>query len=370
LDLPAAWRELEGELTRAMARVGASGAYLHGFEGEAFEAEFAAACGAGRCATVGSGLDAIRLGLQAAGIGPGDEVLVPAHTFIATWLGVSLTGATPVGIDADPLTCNLDPGRLEARIGPRTRAIVPVHLYGLPAPMDEILEVARRRRLFVLEDAAQAHGAAYRGRRAGSLGHAAAFSFYPSKNLGALGDGGAVVTSDPELDRRVRMLRNYGSAVRGRHEVKGVNSRLDELQAAILRVKLRRLEAWNERRRRVAAVYGAVLPAGAVVLPAEPPGLRHAWHLYVIRTPARDRLARHLAASGVGTLVHYPVPPHLSGAYRELGASAGAFPVTERLCDEVLSLPMGPHLDEDRATSVAEQVAAFFGAGGARAVPA
>lgn len=359
LDPGAQWRELEPELSAALLRVGASGQYLHGPELEAFEAEFAAWCGAPRCAGVGSGLDALRLALTAAGIGPGDEVVVPAHTFIATWLAVSETGAAPVGADVDPDTGLLDPDAVAAAIGARTRAVVPVHLYGRVAPMERLRALADRHGLFLLEDAAQAHGAAEGERRAGTLGHAAAFSFYPGKNLGGLGDGGAVVTADAALDRRIRALRNYGAERKYHHELPGVNSRLDELQAAALRVKLRRLDAWNARRRRIAEVYDRALRGAAVARPAPPAGGVHAWHLYVVRTPRRDALAEHLAAAGVQTLVHYPVPPHLSGALRHLGLRRGAFPVAERLCAEVLSLPMGPHLDDAAALAVAAAVHAF-----------
>jgi dTDP-4-amino-4,6-dideoxygalactose transaminase len=359
LDPGAQWRELEPELSTALARVGARGVYLHGPELEAFEAEFAAWCGAARCAAVGSGLDALRLALVAAGVGPGDEVIVPAHTFIATWLAVTEAGARPVGADVDPATGLVDPADVAARVGPRTRAIIPVHLYGRVAPMVALRAIADRHGLFLLEDAAQAHGASLGVRRAGTLAHAAAFSFYPGKNLGALGDGGAVVTADAALDRRVRMLRNYGAERKYVHEVRGVNSRLDELQASVLRVKLRQLDAWNARRRLVASVYEAALRGGPVTPPESPRDGAHAWHLYVVRTPERDALAQHLAAAGVQTLVHYPVPPHLSGAYRDLGLRRGAFPVTERLCDEVLSLPIGPHLDAAQAAAVAAQVNAF-----------
>lgn len=347
LDLEAAHRELAGELEEAARRVIASGRYVLDEECAAFEAEFAAYCEAHECVGVGSGLDALHLILRAFGIGPGDEVIVPGNTFIATWLAVSHAGATPVGVEPDERTYNIDPARIEAAVTPRTRAIVAVHLYGQPADTDAIGAIAADRGLKLIEDAAQAHGARHRGRRSGSLGAAAAFSFYPGKNLGALGDGGAVVTDDAELAERVRLLRSYGSRVKYKHEVQGVNSRLDELQAALLRVKLRRLDEWNERRRRLAARYLAALEGiDALTVPAVPEWANPVWHLFVVRHPDREGLQRSLAEARIDTLIHYPIPPHLCGAYRNARELSAKLPLTERLAAEVLSLPMGPHLDE------------------------
>ena len=360
LDLKASSAELQAELDEACARVMRSGWFIMGTELEAFEAEFAAYCGAAHCVGVANGLDALQLILRALGIGAGDEVIVPSNTFIATWLAVSYAGATPVPAEPDERTYNLDPAALEAAITPRTRAIMPVHLYGQPADMDAINEVAGKHGLAVIEDAAQAHGARYRERCAGSLGHAAAYSFYPGKNLGALGDGGAVVTNDPALADRVRVLRNYGSRVKYYHEVEGFNSRLDELQAALLRVKLSRLDEWNERRRDVAAFYLRSLEGVAgLAQPFVPGWAAPVWHLFVVRHERRDALREHLAAAGIGTLIHYPLPPHLQAAYARLGYRQGAFPRAERMAREVLSLPIGPHLSAPEAEAVVACLSLF-----------
>jgi dTDP-4-amino-4,6-dideoxygalactose transaminase len=361
LDLRSAYLELREDLDAACRRVMDSGIFILGPEVEAFEREFAEYCGARHCLGVGNGLDALTLILRGYGCGPGDEVIVPSNTFIATWLAVSAAGARPVPVEPDPATFNLHPDRIESAITRRTRAIVPVHLYGLPADMDAINAVARPRGLKVVEDAAQAHGARYRGRRAGTLGDAAAFSFYPAKNLGAFGDGGAVVTNDAQLAERVAVLRNYGSRTRYEHGSRGCNSRLDEIQAALLRVRLRHLDRWNERRRARARLYLSLLPAPSLTLPHEPPQTEHVWHLFVVRTPRRDALQSFLEARGAGTHIHYPVPPHLQPAYRDLGLQAGALPVSEAIHREVLSLPMGPHLSEEEVRRVARAVADGLG---------
>ncbi len=358
LDLQSPHRELRAALEAATRRVLDSGWFILGPELEAFEAEFARYCGTRYAIGVGNGLDALHLILRGYGIGPGDEVIVPAHTFIATWLAVTHAGATPVPVEVDPATCNLDPARIERAVTPRTRAILPVHLYGLPAAMTEIREIADRHGLKLIEDAAQAHGARDHGRPAGSLGDAAAFSFYPGKNLGALGDGGAVTTNDPALAEQVRMLRNYGSKQKYVHQLPGVNSRLDELQAAYLRVKLRVLDAWNARRAAVAARYAEGLVGTGLTLPVVPAGMVPSWHIYVARSPSRDALQARLAAAGIGTLIHYPQPPYRQPAYAGMGIDPAAFPVSERLAAEVLSLPMGPHLRDDQ---VAEVIAAVRG---------
>ena len=346
------------EAMRAAAeRVLASGRYILGPEVEAFEHEFAAYCEAAHCVGVANGLDALHLVLRAWGIGAGDEVIVPSHTFIATWLAVSQAGATPVPVEPCEATCNIDPARVEAAIGPRTRAIVAVHLYGQPADMAPLRAIADRHGLRLLEDAAQAHGARYRGRRAGSIGDAAAFSFSPGKNLGALGDGGAVVTSDAQLDDRLRRLRNYGSAEKYVHEVQGFNSRLDELQAAILRVKLTHLDAENAARRAVAGAYHESL-AGLPVTPvATLVGAEPVHHLLVVRTPERERLRQRLGERGIGHLVHYPTACHRQGAYA--GFSWPALPIAERLADNVLSLPMAPYLSAADVEQVAAAIRDF-----------
>jgi dTDP-4-amino-4,6-dideoxygalactose transaminase len=346
LDLRAPYEELREELDEAVGRVLASGWFILGEEVTSFEHEFAAYCGADHCVGVNSGLDAIHVALRALGVGPGDEVLVPAHTFVATWLGVTHAGATPVPVGVDDSTYNLDPAQVEEVLTERTRAIVPVHLYGQTADMDPIMALATHHGLAVLEDAAQAHGAEYRGSRAGALGHVAAFSFYPGKNLGAMGDAGAIVTDDVELAERCRMLRNYGSRRKYHHELAGHNTRLDELQAAVLRVKLRHLDAWNARRRALAHRYHDALQFPELVLPAVTAESAHVWHLFVVRHPQRDALIEAIARRGVDTLIHYPVPPHVAPAYREATPCGNGHAQAERLAGEVLSLPIGPHLGE------------------------
>ena len=358
LSLRGAGEELRAELDLAWRTVLESGTYILGEQVRSFEREFAAYCGAKHCVGVGNGLEALTLVLRAWDIGPGHEVIVPSNTYIATWIAVSATGATPVPVEPDPATCNIDPGRIAAALTPRTRAILPVHLYGLCADMGPIMELAAKRGLKVLEDAAQAHGARCGSKRAGALGHAAAFSFYPTKNLGALGDAGAVVTDDAKLAARVARLRNYGFSERYRNEELGSNSRLDELQAALLRVKLGHLDAWNARRARLAALYLELLEGCPLQLPRAPVGFEHAWHLFVVRAAHRDRVQADLAAAGVGTLIHYPIPPHLQAAYRGLGVAAGSLPVSERMHGEVLSLPLSPHHSEEQIRYVAAQLRA------------
>lgn len=345
LDLKATNLELHDALAAAIDRVVSSGWYVLGPEVEAFEAAYAEYCDARYCVGVGNGLDALHLSLLAMGVGAGDEVIVPSNTYIATWLAVSQSGATPVPVEPDEATHNLDPARVEEAITPRTRAILPVHLYGQPADLDPILEIARRHGLQVLEDGAQAHGARYRGKRIGAHGDAVAWSFYPGKNLGALGDGGAVTTDDPTLAERLRMLRNYGSREKYVNEVQGFNSRLDPIQAAVLGVKLAHLDAFNARRRVLAQRYLEGLADTGLGLPGSLPGIESVWHLFVVRHARRDELRQRLADAGIGTLVHYPIPPHRQAAYADLGLDAARFPLASRLADEVLSLPMGPHLD-------------------------
>jgi dTDP-4-amino-4,6-dideoxygalactose transaminase len=360
LDLKPAYRELQAELDAAWRRVMDSGWYILGEEVEAFEREFATYCGARQCVGVGNGLDALILILRGYDIGPDSEVIVPANTYIATWLAVSYVGAIPVPVEPNLQTYNLDPGKIEAAITSRTRAIIPVHLYGQPAEMDAIREIGLRQGLKVIEDAAQAHGAEYQGKRTGNLGDAAAFSFYPTKNLGAFGDAGAVVTNDDALAERVRLLRNYGSRDKYYNEVKGVNSRLDHMQASLLRVKLGQLDTWNARRRKVAREYlDGLSRASDLVLPSVAIGAQPAWHQFVVRYPLRDELQEYLKESGIGTLIHYPVPPHLSGAYAGDGWKRGDFPITEELADTVLSIPIGPHLGEDEAAFVIRALQAF-----------
>lgn len=360
LDLKAQYHELQEQLDAAYRRVAESSRFILGPEVEKFEAEFAAYCGAKHCVGVGNGLDALHVILRAANIGPGDEVIVPTNTYIASWLAVSYAGATPVPVEPDERTNNIDPERIAAAVTPRTRAIMAVHLCGQPADMDAINEVAAHHDLRVFEDCAQAHGARYKGTRVGALGLAAGFSFYPGKNLGAAGDGGAVVTNDDALARRVRVISNYGSEAKYYNETKGLNSRLDEFQAAFLRVKLQRLDEWNNRRKQIAKQYLEALEGVAdLTLPQVPDWADPVWHLFMVRHPQRDLLQKHLTANGVGTIIHYPLPPHLQKAYAELGYRRGAFPIAERLADEVLSLPMSAHQTTAETDYVVAQLNSF-----------
>lgn len=372
-DFRAPYQELRADLDAAYRRFMESAWYVLGEEVHRFEEEYAAFCESRQGVGLGSGLEALHLGLRALGAGPGNEVIVPANTYIATWLAVSQTGAVPVAVDPDERTMNLDPARADEAVSPRTKAILAVNLYGLPCDYEGLAAVARNHGIWFLTDNAQGHGARFQGRRVGGLADLECHSFYPSKNLGAYGEAGAVTTNDPELADRVGVLRNYGSRVRNHNEVVGYNARLDELQAAFLRVKLRRLDDWNERRSRIAEFYLRELPdCPELVLPTVPEWATPAWHLFVIRHPRRDALQQHLKERGVQTLVHYPVPPHLSGAYGRPGKdSATAFqpapcilpaaglPVAEKLAREVLSLPIGPHLSLDQAGEVVEAVRGF-----------
>lgn len=344
LDLRAAYLELKKEIDEAVSRVLDSGWYILGQEVEAFEVEWAAYCGAAHGVGVANGLDALILALRALDVGPGDEVIVPSNTYIATWLAVSAVGATPVPVEPDVATYNIDPARVADAITDRTKALLPVHLYGQPADLDPILSIARQCGLAVVEDAAQAHGARYKGRRIGVHGDAVCWSFYPGKNLGAMGDGGAVTTNRADLADRIRVLRNYGSYEKYVNEVQGVNSRLDPIHAAVLRVKLGQLDAWNDRRSAIATAYMAGLKDTGLMLPKVPEWAYPAWHLYVVRSTDRDVLQRRLTEAGVGTLIHYPIPPHMQRAYAQLGIAPDGLPIARALAGEVLSLPMGPHL--------------------------
>jgi dTDP-4-amino-4,6-dideoxygalactose transaminase len=358
LDLGASYRELKNEIDTEIARVLDSGWYILGSELEAFEAEYADYCNAKHAIGVANGLDALHLALLAMGVGPGDEVIVPANTYIATWLAVSQCGATPVPVEPSAETFNIDPAQIEAAITPATRVIVPVHLYGQTADLDPIIDLARKYGLRVLEDAAQAHGARYKGKRIGGHGDAVAWSFYPGKNLGALGDGGAVTTNDPEIADRIRVLRNYGSRIKYVNEVRGFNSRLDPIQAAVLRVKLKHLDEWNQRRREIAGIYLEKIRNTSVQLPLLTNTEQHVWHLFVIRTRQREDLQKHLTDDGIGTLIHYPIPPHRQQAYQEWNVRR--YPVTEAMHEEVLSLPMGPTLNVNDALKVIASVNKFY----------
>jgi dTDP-4-amino-4,6-dideoxygalactose transaminase len=354
------YEELRDEMDAAYRRVMESGWYILGEETERFEKNFAQYCGVKHCIGLGNGLEALHLILRAYGIGEGHEVIVPANTYIATWLAVTYAGATPVPVEPLEATYNLDPSRVEAAITPRTRAILAVHLYGQPADMDSLREVATRRGLRLIEDAAQAHGASVNGHRAGSISDAAGWSFYPGKNLGAIGDAGGVTTDDDQLADRVRVLRNYGSRVKYFNEVKGFNSRLDPLQAAFLDVKLKYLDEWNARRKALAGRYlEALADVPNLTIPHVPAWADPSWHLFVVRHPERDALQKHLTNHGIGTLIHYPIPPHLSDAYREMGGQPGDYPITEAIHRTVLSLPMGPHLSAEQLDRVVEAIRSF-----------
>jgi dTDP-4-amino-4,6-dideoxygalactose transaminase len=346
LDVGAAYREIQSDLESAILASLRSGWYIGGKDVDSFEEEFAAYTGTQHCVGVANGLDALHLALLAMEIGEGDEVIVPANTYIATWLAVSQCGAIPVPVEPAEATYNLDPSRVEAAITPRTKAIVPVHLYGQPADLDPIIAIARKHGLLVLEDAAQAHGARYKGKRIGGHGDVVAWSFYPGKNLGALGDAGAITTNNAAIADRVRVLRNYGSRVKYVHESQGFNSRLDPVQATALRVKLNVLEEWNTRRAHIAARYTAELQETSLILPAVPSWAQPVWHLYVVQHPRRDLLQESLKEAGIGTLIHYPIPPHLQQAYAMAGFSTGQYPIAERMANQLLSLPLGPHLED------------------------
>ena len=360
LDMKAPYLELKDELDEAYFRFMNSGWYVLGPETEAFEKAFAEYCGTKFCVGVSNGLDALCLGLEAGGVKKGDEVIVPANTYIATWLAISQVGATPVPVEPAPGTFNIDPSRIEAAITPRTAAIAAVHLFGVPADMTPIMEIAKKYDLFVLEDNAQSQGALYRGKRTGALGHAGALSFYPGKNIGAFGEAGAVTTDDPEIADKVRMLRNYGSKIKYHNEVKGYNRRIDSMQAAFLAVKLKYLDEWNERRRKIAARYLEKLSG---IPELELPGAAleaSVWHQFIVRCDRRDELQKYISGRDNQTMIHYPIPPHLSKAYADMNFKRGDFPLSERMADTVLSLPIGPHLKPEEADCVAAAIREFF----------
>jgi len=355
VDLKTQYGSIKDEINEAVMRTLDSGQFVLGSEVAAFEKEFAAFCGTGHAVAVNSGTSALHLALLAAGIGPGDEVITVSFTFVATTAAILYTGATPVFVDVDPLSYTMDASRIEERITGRTKAILPVHIHGQPADMDAIVAIAGRHGLIVIEDAAQAHGAEYKGRRAGGIGDMGCFSFYPSKNLGACGEGGLVTTGNPDHLRTLRMLRDWGQEKKYHHVMKGYNYRMEGIQGAVLRVKLRHLDAWTEARRAYAAMYDLAL-AGAVALPRVMPGARHVYHVYSIRTPQRNALQEKLAARGIATNIHYPVPVHLQPAYADRGYKAGDFPVAEQIAREVISLPLYPEMPREHVEIVARAV--------------
>ena len=344
LDLKVAYLELKDELDEAIQRVIKSGSFIGGPEVESFEKEYAAYCDVDYAVGLSNGLDALHLALRAMGVGKGDEVIVPSNTYVATWLAVIQCGAKPVPVEPHEKTYNIDPLLIEEAITPKTKVILPVHLYGQPADLDPILSIARKHGLRVLEDAAQAHGALYKGKRLGGHGDIVAWSFYPGKNLGAMGDAGAITTNDADLANRIRVLRNYGSRVKYVNEMLGYNCRLDPMQAAILRVKLRHLDKWNSQRRLIAAHYQTDLASSDLILPEVPVMSVPVWHLYVVRHSNRDDFQNCLKSLGVSTLIHYPIPPHLQKAFKGMGFKKNDFPVAERIHNEVLSLPIYPGL--------------------------
>ncbi|HRK88868.1 MAG TPA: DegT/DnrJ/EryC1/StrS family aminotransferase [Anaerolineales bacterium] len=360
IDLNRQTQAIRAELDDAIARVLTKGSFILGDEVAAFEDEFAKYCSVAHAVGVASGTDALQIALLACGIGAGDEVIAPSHTAVATIAAIEMTGAKPVLVDIEVTRFGLDPAAVTAVITDQTRCIIPVHHYGCPADLNPILKIARAKKIFVLEDCSQAHGASYRGRKVGGWGDIAAFSFYPTKNLGALGDGGAVVTNDLQLAEKVRLLRQYGWKERYVSHVKGMNSRLDELQAAILRVKLRHLDKWNVRRCEVAALYLELLSGTDLVLPSLPEDSQHVFHQFVVRHPRRDELQAHLRAHGIHTLIHYPVPVHLQPAYANLNPMDGTLSKSERAAHEVLSLPMFPELTEEEARRVSQGIVEFF----------
>lgn len=360
LDLKSTNLRLKDEYSKALDRVLNSGWLVLGEETEAFESEFSAYCESDYCIGVGNGLDALHLILRGYGIGEGDEVIVPSHTYIATWLAVSYAGAKPVPVESNEQTYNINTDLIEAVINDNTKAIIAVHLYGQCADMDPIMAIAEKHGLKVIEDAAQAHGSLYKGRKAGSLGHAAGFSFFPGKNLGALGDGGAVTTNDSDLAEKVRILRNYGSEKKYHNSYKGYNSRLDELQASFLRVKLPYLDEDLASRKQIAAIYNKELNRDlSLTLPNVPEWSSPAWHLYVVRSPKRELLQQHLKLQGVETLIHYPIPPHLQPAYSEYTYMKKDLPLADLISREVLSLPMGPHLNLEQCNTVIRAIKSF-----------
>jgi len=359
VDLRAQYDSLRGEIDRAISAVLQRGSFILGQEVAAFESEFAASCGVAHAVGVSSGTSALQIALLAGGVGPGDEVITVAHTAVATVAAIEMCGARPVLVDIDRARMTIDPEKCAAALTPRTRAIIPVHLYGCPAELAPIRALAQPRHILVVEDCAQAHGARYKGRPVGAWGDLAAFSFYPTKNLGAFGDGGAVLTNDAALADRARQLRQYGWRERYVSETRGLNSRLDELQAAILRVKLPHLDDWNDRRRALAGRYDDLLSGLGLTLPARPSDATHVYHQYVIRLPKRDGLQAFLARQGIQTLIHYPVPVHLQAAYRDLGYAHGDLPITEQAAQEVLSLPLYPEMDPGAPDIVGQAVIEF-----------
>ncbi len=361
LDLKAQYKQIKQEVVPAVTEAMQNGAFIGGPQVAGFEEEFAAYCDSPYCVGVGSGTDALRFALMAAGIAPGDEIITVPNTFIATTEAISQVGARAVFVDIRQDTCNIDPEKIEACITAKTRAIIPVHLYGQPADMDAILQIAGRHKLVVVEDACQAHGALYKGKKAGSLGIAGCFSFYPGKNLGAFGEGGAVITQDETIAQKIRMIRDHGQEKKYYHLIEGFNGRLDAIQAAVLRIKLKHLQAWNEARQRNARYYNELLSGiPGITIPAEADFAKSVYHLYVIHVDKRDALQQHLNQNGIATGLHYPLPLHLQAAYKHLGYSRGDFPAAESSANRLLSLPMFPELTQDQINYIAATIKTFM----------
>ena len=356
LDLKAHYNELKNEIDSAVHRVLDSGMYILGNEVDSFEADWASYCETKFSVSLANGLDALILALKALEIGEGDEVIVPANTYIATWLAVSSVGAVPVPVEPNLETYNIDVNLIQNAITERTKAIMPVHLYGLPADMDPIIEIAKKNNLKVIEDAAQAHGAKYKGKKIGGHGDIVCWSFYPGKNLGAMGDGGAITTNNFEIADRIRVLRNYGSRRKYVNEIRGVNSRLDPLQAAILRTKLAKLDTWTKRRNEVAELYKSCLNGEKIIIPTTPDWAYSAWHLFVIRSEKRDEIAKNLERAGIGSLIHYPIPPHMQNAYLDLEIKEGALPISELIHKQVLSIPISTTISNDDVYTVIKTI--------------
>jgi dTDP-4-amino-4,6-dideoxygalactose transaminase len=354
------YRLIKNEIDEAINNCLESGWYILGNNVKVFEKEFAAYCGAKFGIGVGNGLEALQLALIAYGVGNGDEVITVANTAVATALAISSTGATPVFVDIDPETYQIDTSKVEKKITKKTKAVLPVHLFGHPANLDPLLEIAVRDNLLVIEDACQAHGTEYKGKKVGTLGQVGCFSFYPTKNLGGCGDGGMIITNDEKTAEKIYSLRNYGQKTRYIHQYKGLNSRLDEIQAAILRVKLKYLDEWNEKRRRIAKQYNEFFEGTEIICPKEATYAKHIYHLYVIRSPKRDKLQNFLERKGISTLIHYPIPIHLQEAYSELGLSKGSLPVTEKMCKQILTLPIFPELSENQIQEIGNSINTFL----------
>ena len=361
VDLKKQYKTIKPEVDSAIKKVIDNSAFVLGEELEKFEQEFAKFCGCKYCVGLDNGSSALELGMRVLGIGSGDEVITPANSFIASSSSISFTGARPVLVDCDPKTYNIDPQKIERAITEKTKAIMPVYLYGQPPEMDTILKIAKKHNLYVVEDACQAHGAKYKNKKTGSIGNIAAFSFYPGKNLGAYGDGGALVTNNKKIAEKVSMMRNYGQKKKYHHVFIAWNRRLDNLQAAILRVKLKYLNKWNKLRREHAYFYNKLLKGARVVTPVELDGIEHVYHLYVVRVKNRDKLREFLASRGIATGIHYPIPIHLQQAYKDLGYKKGDFPVTEKYAKEILSLPMFPELKESEIKYIVDSIRDFLG---------